>query len=426
MSKDMQKTQGSDPEMHFSVGGVFDEVDQLARAILALGKAHNLVVPGGAIGRDLPMLYSAGISFIFPDIEHDTYKIRGSSKLGIGKVALDRIARGAGVRWNPMLCGRVDDNSNSNFIEYQVAGAVLQLDGTEGTISAIKRIDLRADKATDVSTWGADSQEIAKDAANAKDGAGNPAPRDPWPQILQARQHILSNAETKAKNRAVRSLGIRASYTPDEIRKGFAVVRLQFTGHHEDPEIEREVAMKIADRALGSSSMLYGRPGPERLERPSPRAMRAIARLATVVDDEDEPADRKETRPDPTTETKPAAETPKTATTETPATDKAAEKTAPEQAPAPPKDDPLLICGDRLADNTWPKKPASQFTSEDLRRKISSYEKKQPDWDPRWAEKNQAELNAMKSWLAFKELDPRQGTLPGTPKAAADGDIAPY
>lgn len=424
MSKDIQKEQGSDAAVRFSVGGVFDEVDQLARAIQALGKAHNLVVPGGAIGRDLPMLYSAGISFIFPDLEHDTYKIRGSSKLGIGKVALDRIARGAGVRWNPMLCGRIDDNSNSNFIEYQVAGSVLQLDGTEGTISAIKRIDLRADKSTDVSTWGADSQEIAKDAGNAKDGAGNPAPRDPWPQILQARQHILSNAETKAKNRAIRSLGVRASYTADEIRKGFAVVRLQFTGHHDDPEIEREVAMKIADRALGSSAMLYPGSGPMRMERPALAPARAIARLASVVDADDEPEDRKEERPGPASETKTATtEAPKTAA---PETEKAAEKTPPEQAPKPPKENPLLICGDRLGDGTWPKKTASEFSAEDLRRKIASYEKKQPDWDPRWAEKNQAELNAMKSWLAFKELDPRQGTLPGASKTAADGDIAPY
>lgn len=251
MSNETKKGGAAPPsgiELRQSTGGVFENVDRLAQAIKSLGERFSLVGPGGAIGAKMPQLYAAGISFVFIDPIHETYPISGRSELAIGKNALDRIAAAAGVRWNPHLCGRLDDGSNPYFVEYQAAGTVLQLDGTERMIQSSKRIDLRAEPGANPSTWGTDSQEIARIAAKAD------PPREPWPQILQARQHILSLAETKAKNRAIRSLGVRTSYAPEEINRGFAVIRLQFTGQSDDPEIEREVSLMIARRALGASA----------------------------------------------------------------------------------------------------------------------------------------------------------------------------
>jgi hypothetical protein len=221
---------------------------------------------------------------------------------------------------------------------------------------------------------------------------------------MQQRQHILGLAETKAKSRAIRSLGVRTAYEPAELAKGFAVLRLQFTGRSEDPEVEREVSIMIARRALGASAMLYNTPGGERAML-QPREKTPVPRVVDVEPEEENPAEEK-----PTT----------AATTEPSKTEESKDEKTATVPSACPKDDPLLICGAKDVENNWPKKLCSKFTITELKSKISACEKKRPEWDPRWAKKNEAELNAMKAWLAFREMDPNQGTLPGTTDAAAE------
>ena len=396
------------PEMNAlarSTGGVFNSVEKLSEAVKALGERFNLVQPGGAIGGDLPLLHAAGISFVFVD-QKETYRISGSSKVGIGKNALDRIAAAAGVRWNPHLCGLVGNSTDPNLVEYQAVGTVLQLDGTERMITAVKRIDLRAEKDLPIEKWGSDAAEIARVAAAAKDQDGKPSPREPWPQILQARQHILSLAESKAKNRAIRSLGVRTAYEPRELEKGFAIMRLQFTGRSEDPEVEREVALMIARRALGASSMLYGPPDDGHAAAlPPSRPSSKVPRITTVEPDQ---AGEEEHEANPG------------------AQESTAETTGATQAPKEPDSDPLVICGKQNSDGSWPKKACSALTVDELRKKIAAYEKKRPEWDPKWAKKNEAELNTMKTWLAFRELDPRQGNLNMNQAVPAESDEVPY
>jgi len=387
--------------MRLSTGGVFDAVDQLAQAIKTLGEKYNLVIPGGALGNKFPLLQSAGISFVFIDPEHESYRIQGTSKLGIGKTGLDRISSAAGVRWDPNLCGQIDDGKNQNFVEYRAAGPVLQLDGTERMLHATKRIDLRAERGTPVETWGNDAQEIARVAAKDKNEKGES--RDPWPQIIQARQHILGLAESKAKNRAIRSLGIRTAYEPAELARGFAVVRIQFTGRSEDPEIEYQVSMMIAERALSSASRLYGRRGIDRAETPMIHAARVVPPVVVQEELDEEP--------DPAAEAKPPAAA---------AAPAAAPTSAPCHEPAQPKNDPMLICGDQLPDGSWPRKPCSAYTLEELEKKIAAYEKKKPTWDKKWAAKNQIELDALYEWRDYRKLNKGKAN----PQAA--DDVIPF
>lgn len=58
---------------------------------MAPGERFNLILPGSAVGGELPLLHAAGISFVFID-QNEAYKIPGRSQVGIGKNALDRIA----------------------------------------------------------------------------------------------------------------------------------------------------------------------------------------------------------------------------------------------------------------------------------------------------------------------------------------------
>lgn len=362
-------------------GQVFESVDRLADAIRQLSSKHNVLTPGGAMGGALPVLHSAGIGFVFVDPTSETYRLPGRSEVGIGKNALDRIAAAAGVQWDPRLCGRTDDGTDPHLVEFHAVGTLKQLDGTERMISAQKRIDLRASRDVPEEKWGSDAQEIARVAGMAKGRDGGQAPRDPWPQILQQRSHILSLAESKAKNRAIRSLGIRTAYTPADLAKGFAVVRLQFTGRHHDPEVEKAVAMLVAEKAIGSSRMLYGGEAPRAL--PARRGP-----IPRVVSTDPEPEDEPETPHDPQTGEVQDAEY--------------EEHT---DAPPPrdePTEDPELICGAKPADGPYPRKPCSQFTVAELERKVEYAEKHRAEWNPKYVSKNESELRAIRAWLDYR------------------------
>jgi hypothetical protein len=106
------------------------------------------------------------------------------------------------------------------------------------------------------------------DALIAKARAKN---RDPAPQIREMRLHILAHAESKAKLRAIRSLGLRSSYAPAELQKPFVVAHLVFTGKTDDPELRRAFALKRADAMLGATAMLYGPPPAAPVAAPSMR-----------------------------------------------------------------------------------------------------------------------------------------------------------
>jgi hypothetical protein len=75
----------------------------------------------------------------------------------------------------------------------------------------------------------------------------------------------LRHAETKAKLRAIASMGVKRSYKPSELGKPFAVARLMFDGHSEDPVLRREFALMKARRAIDGRAALYGGDAPRRL-----------------------------------------------------------------------------------------------------------------------------------------------------------------
>lgn len=411
-------------DLKYSTGGVFNSVERISQAIQALGKAHNLVIPGGAIGTALLPFHQVGISFVFPDPDLDAYEVsKKEGRFGLGKPALESISRASGLRWIPNLCGQIDNENNPYYVEYQAVGTVMQLDGTELLVQGSKRVDLRGDK-DDPKTWGPDAEGKS------------------WAEILQARKNILPLAESKAKNRAIRSLGVRPSYTRAEIEKGFAILRLQFTARSDDPELTREVSLKIADRALSSTAQLYGDSGlHQRHHGPVPRIVTAEDEDDDIVNVTAQPVEQKAPiqaskpepekqapAPDPQVAQTPKPEPQKPAT---PAPEqKAQQPTAPDRpapapvvsnAPAKPTEDPMLISGDQdPISKNWPRKPCSTFDVKVLESKIFCAEKKKPSWPERFAEKNQHELDLMHEWLAYKKYDPRQGVLPGVSRNASD------
>lgn len=228
----------------------------------------------------------------------------GGGKLSLSGFVLKRIGAAAGVSWDMNASGRLDNGSDPHYAHYRAVAWVRNFDGSMRCLSGEVEIDMREG-----------SPQIVAMKARSKEGANLES------QIRDTRLFLLRHAETKAKLRAIADMGVKRSYTADELKKPFQVARLMWTGRTEDPELRRIFAEKTADAMIGASSALYGgQPAPA--VRPAPAALpttQAIAALghapppmgATDPDYEEieQPyADVPEARPSPRPNTQPTAE----------------------------------------------------------------------------------------------------------------------
>lgn len=87
-------------------------------------------------------------------------------------------------------------------------------------------------------------------------------------RVMQQRKFGLELATTKSLNRLIRNLGVRQSYSVDDLRKPFVIFRATFIPDVSNPHI----AEMLAQRHLGARSMLY----PHHTPMPEPHAMPAF------------------------------------------------------------------------------------------------------------------------------------------------------
>jgi len=201
----------------------------------------HLVSPFPAVGQ-LPEGFGVQIALVRVDREHDCYPTRDQDRpFGIGKAALDRIGHAIGLTWDVDRSRRLDDASDSQYCHWRAVGHYRTSDGQVATIKGEKEVDARQGSA-----------QIA--------GKSNK-------QVAGLREHLMSHAETKARLRAIRSMGIRTAYSAAELEVPFACVRLVFTGHSEDPALRARFAELTAQSFLGASGALYQTGGPPDLPR---------------------------------------------------------------------------------------------------------------------------------------------------------------
>lgn len=244
-----------------SIGSTTDSQNLGARLAHAAKHAHLVSPATGAA--ELPDGCSAVLTQVLIDVERETYNVGG--KRGLSKVALERIAAAAGVSWDYSASGRIDDGSDPYYCAWRAVGSYRHFDGTEVHIEGSKEMDLREG-----------SPQLDALYERARNGRS----KDPSAQIREMRLHIMAHAESKAKLRAVRSMGIRGAYEPAELSKPFVVARLMFTGRSEDPETRRLFAGALAQSMLGGRRALYGDDGHAGL--PAPRAVQALPATTKV------------------------------------------------------------------------------------------------------------------------------------------------
>ena len=137
----------------------------------------------------------------------------------IARVGLDKFTQLAGISWLPSS-RRTDPRTVMNLWEYHVDGAFVSYDGTPQIITGTSEVDLR-DGGAQIGGW---TPQGWKDLLAAN--VGKPKDQCTWniggwseQRVMNARRFGLRLAETKAKNAAIRTLGLKGKYTLDELAR---------------------------------------------------------------------------------------------------------------------------------------------------------------------------------------------------------------
>lgn len=185
----------------------------------------------------------------------DCYFDKGTMKpyeRGLSRIGIDRITRCAGVSWDPVHCGRVDSRLIMHYAEFRAIGVVMNFDGTAETLSGHGCCDAR-DSSGDIGGWTPElwKQEVesAQREKRRIEGINGWTDR----RVLGVRAKILQRAETNAKERCIRSLGLRHKYTVDELKNPFVVLKASYLPNMEDPAIRQ----MVAERAMNGTRALF-------------------------------------------------------------------------------------------------------------------------------------------------------------------------
>lgn len=222
------------------ITGTFRDPDIVTARLQKAAKNYHLVSPAPACPK-LPEGCSIMLSAVVVDPEKECYPV-GQGKFALSKSSLEKLSSAAGISWDAQQSGRTDDGSDPRYCSWKAVGTMRHLDGTETQLMACKEMDMREG-----------SDQVAKIEAEAAKNN-----RSAEPRIREMRAHIVAHAESKARLRAIRSMGIRSSYAKDEFQKPFVVAKLMWTGESDDPELRRAFALRQADAMLGGVKALYG------------------------------------------------------------------------------------------------------------------------------------------------------------------------
>lgn len=254
-----------------SLDQVAGDPQAVTARLAELSQSFHLVSPATAVDV-LPPGFGVAISVvrIDPSTEKngpgDVVPIGG--KLMLSANSLARVAASAGIDWDPTRSGRLDNGRDPHYCHFRAVGFVRNFDGSIRTLTGEVEVDAReGSPQIDEIRAKAEKRRVEHPDWDNDGGAS---------QILELRKFLLRHAERKAKNRAIVDMGVKRSYTPEEIKRPFAVARLMWTGQSDDPELRRTFAVMGAERMLSGTAALYGAPQAPALPTPAAHAARAL------------------------------------------------------------------------------------------------------------------------------------------------------
>lgn len=247
---------------------LFVTVDE-ANAELARAAANDHLIAPGNVVSHLPEGCAIAITRLSIDpygnevylISGDRQNPKDEDKVGINKFGLLRIAGAMGVTWE--ASHRTDDGSHPHYCAWEAVAMYPGFDLQPQRVPGNVEIDTREDRRA----RGAAAQYIRAAAAQRK----REHPEEPndggEAELLQLRKFLTRYAEGSAMERAIGNRGVRRAYWRFELRKVFAVARIEFTGRSEDPEARTQFRQMIGERFLSARSRLFG-PVPRAASQP--------------------------------------------------------------------------------------------------------------------------------------------------------------
>jgi hypothetical protein len=269
LMENIDRPAGQQQLVRVSAGAIEGRVEpitdpqMLRRQLEALMDQFNIIAPPVQVIGGFAAGYTmvASVVKINAEINDDgqgpeTYLDRGfmkSHQRALNRVGLARIATAAGVKWTP-TCGRRDDETKPNYWAFAAEGLIDTPDGQYSVLTGNVEVDLR-DGSAQIGGWTPQAWAALVKENERRRGDDQVKSIAGWTdrRVMQARQRGLALAETKAKNRAIRSIGVQQVYTVKELEKPFIIFRAMYQPDMSDPVIRQMVAA----RALHGRSMLY-------------------------------------------------------------------------------------------------------------------------------------------------------------------------
>lgn len=259
---------------HFSgmledVGAINDRLVEAAEIcnLIAPSMTCSALTPGCVVGFDVVRLGP-----------REFYDVGGGKK-ALHRIALQRLASAAGFSLNPRASRRTDDKGHPYCVQWHEEGGWMDLHGNVLLVPGDYNLDLR--------DGSSQAEEVLADAK-----ADNERDREAKGRLnlMAKRSNILELAQSGAQDRAIRTALAIASYTFEEIRRPFVVVRLSYVGHDDNPVLAAENKRAIRAKMLGGISSLFGEPtAPAALMAPTALAALPPAVLDAVVEVPDPP-----------------------------------------------------------------------------------------------------------------------------------------
>lgn len=237
----------------------------ITNALQYAARAYHLISPSTTCGA-LPIGHAIRLDAVVIDVDEETYET-DDEKRGLHRAALQRIASGVGLSW--IGSTRLDDGANPWYWNIRADGVFRSFDGTIEARVGTDELDLRPGAPQRDLIVQRAIDKALKDALDARHAKvfRNADPYDVGRQRGENQVRAMAikgyaRCETTAQLRAIRSMGLRHSYTAAELRKPFVCARLIWTGRSDDPEIQRLLVEASVKRAMQGTALVYGdRPG---------------------------------------------------------------------------------------------------------------------------------------------------------------------
>jgi hypothetical protein len=167
----------------------------------------------------------------FPDDDEPTRRVPN-------KTFLDQVVRELGVGWVAEHCRRIDDQRNAHVRSFQAGGRIQEFHGAWRPIQAHAEVDITNN-----------SPLVRK--ITARFGQRSRL------EIERRRQFITSLADTAARLRAVRQLGVRDWYLGSDLEKPFFCARVIFHGQSASPETKAIFDRAVAEAFVPAAKALF-------------------------------------------------------------------------------------------------------------------------------------------------------------------------